>query len=80
MKNTCSSDSWPQLLSLAGAATRIFFVCDKHVFVTTKHIFCRDNIILLRQIFVVTNRILLRQAYFCCNERHVLLFVATKVC
>ena len=40
-------------LSLAGAATSIIFVAtkllrDKHVFVTTKHVICRDKICLLR--------------------------------
>ena len=41
---------WPngaEDLSLAGTATSIIFVADKHVFVATKHVFCLDKSMLV---------------------------------
>ena len=64
----------PSTLSLAGAATSIILVATKllswqayfchnrHVFVSTKHIFCCDKSML------VTTKPLSRQSYFCCNK------------
>ena len=62
------------------------FCRDKHMFVMTKHVFCHNkNVCHDKHIFVMTKvdkhnfvatKVLLRQAYFCCNK-HV--FVATKV-
>ena len=80
-------------LSSAGAATGIIFVetkkkkkkknRDKHVFATTKHVFCLDksmfvetNIFLSRQNFCRDNY-LARPTQFC---RDKLTFVATNTC
>ena len=44
----------------------------EHVFVATKHVFCRDNEYTCRdKTFVATNLILSRQAYFCRDKRRV---------
>ena len=56
------------------------FYRDKHVFVTTKHIFCRDKVFkcyfCCDKSFVATNTciniILLRQTYFCRDKRRAL--------
>ena len=41
---------------MAGAATSIIFVADKHVFVATKYVFCRDKSMLVatKMILVAT--------------------------
>ena len=46
-----------------------YFCHDKHVFVETKYVFCRDKSML------VATKLLSRQAYFC-HDKHV--FVETK--
>ena len=64
-------------MSLAGAVTSIIFVAtkvcrDKHVFVPTKHVFCRKK----STSFVATKVCLSRQNYVC----HDKAFVVTNIC
>ena len=92
----CHRGVWKPLNIIGGSCHKYHFLLwqkfcrDKHVFVATKHVFCRDKIFCVDKTFVVTNichnkhnfvvtKVLSwRTWFFFCNKRHV--FVATKVC
>ena len=86
------------LIVIGESCYKYHFCRDKHVFVATKHVFCRNRSMLVvkkllsqqtyfchDKTFVATNichdkhfvatKVLLRQAYFCCNKH---MFVTTK--
>ena len=84
-----------KLLSWQTCLLQQKFCRNKHIFVATKDVFCRNkqvslswqnfchNKIISQQI--VVTKLLSQQAYICHNKRHVLLwrntsFVATKIC
>ena len=70
----CHRGVWKPLNIIGGSRHKYHFLLwqkfcrDKHVFVATKHIFCRDKIFCVDKTFVVTN---------ICHNKHN--FVVTKV-